>query len=433
MKDLYRDNQLYSLLYPYVKCFYSGSLNKKSYNYLEKVPKDGAIIFAANHTNALMDALVLLFMDNRKKVFVARADIFKNKTIRKILLFLKLMPINRIRDGRENLKKNDQTFDATIQTLKNRVPFCIMPEALHQTKHLVKPITKGISRIALMANKAIDGKFPLYIVPVGISYQDIFNYRSDVLVQIGDAINVTRLLKENEKLSENEKHLLIKNQLQIKLENLVLCIPDNDDYNATDTLCNINPKIGTKDSLLVQLEKKQQLVSYIVKTRENNNEEIIELLKRADNLYIQLKDSKIENISIGARSYKAPINILLNGIREVVLFPLFIITFLASFPTWTVGEYLIHKMKDKVFGNSFRLVLNLIFTTLITLTIFLVLLAFVKWYFAWLIAALLFPSYTLSWQYVKWTRTLISDIRLFLNKPLKKELFVLKEELRNLQ
>ena len=82
-------DSLYAFLRHYVDFSLRVSYRKINYNGLENIPQDGAVIFAPNHTNALMDALVILALDTRPKVFVARADIFKNPTLAKIFTFLK--------------------------------------------------------------------------------------------------------------------------------------------------------------------------------------------------------------------------------------------------------------------------------------------------------------------------------------------------------
>ena len=66
-----------------------------------------------------------MFINKEHKVFVARADIFRNKRIAKILNWLKIMPIRRMRDGASEVLKNDETENRAIETLRTGVPFCI--------------------------------------------------------------------------------------------------------------------------------------------------------------------------------------------------------------------------------------------------------------------------------------------------------------------
>ena len=57
-----------------------------------------------------MDALIILSVKNWQPVFMARADIFAGQFVRRLLFFMKILPIFRIRDGRESLKQNDEIF-----------------------------------------------------------------------------------------------------------------------------------------------------------------------------------------------------------------------------------------------------------------------------------------------------------------------------------
>ena len=105
------------------------------YHGKENIPQDGAIIYAPNHSNTLMDALAVLAIDEHAKVFVARADVFKHPVILKFLTFLKMLPINRIRDGRAGLTQNEEINDLVVDVLRDKVPFCILPEGKHRTMH----------------------------------------------------------------------------------------------------------------------------------------------------------------------------------------------------------------------------------------------------------------------------------------------------------
>ena len=115
---------LYAFLRHYVDFMLRMAYRRIKYVGLEKVPADGAVIYAPNHTNALMDALVILAMDRKQKVFVARADIFRNPKVAKILRFLKIMPIMRIRDGMDEVRKNTEIIHKSVDVLLDKVPFC---------------------------------------------------------------------------------------------------------------------------------------------------------------------------------------------------------------------------------------------------------------------------------------------------------------------
>ena len=126
-KKIQDNDNLYNFLRYYVDLVLKLSYRNVKYVGRERIPTDGAVIYAPNHTNALMDAMVILAMDRKPKVFVARADIFKNPKLYKILTFLKMMPIMRMRDGYEEVKKNNETIERAVEVLRDKVPFCIFP------------------------------------------------------------------------------------------------------------------------------------------------------------------------------------------------------------------------------------------------------------------------------------------------------------------
>jgi 1-acyl-sn-glycerol-3-phosphate acyltransferase len=112
-------DRLYDILRYYVDFVLKLSYRNISYVGRENIPQDGAVIYAPNHTNALMDALVILAMDRKAKVFVARADIFKKPLLAKIFKFLKIMPIMRMRDGIDEVKKNTETIEKAVDVLRD--------------------------------------------------------------------------------------------------------------------------------------------------------------------------------------------------------------------------------------------------------------------------------------------------------------------------
>ena len=65
----------------------------------ENIPEGQQVIFAANHQNALMDALAMLFAYGKPVVFLARADIFKKALVANVLYFLKNIPVISTLDG----------------------------------------------------------------------------------------------------------------------------------------------------------------------------------------------------------------------------------------------------------------------------------------------------------------------------------------------
>lgn len=208
-------------LRPYVDWLFRRSYRRFRYVGKENIPTDGAVIFAPNHSNALCDAMAILGIDKRQKVFVARADIFKDPKKAKILNWLKIMPINRVRDGLEEVRHNDETINKAVDTLRDGVPFCIFAEGTHHPDRTLLPLNKGIFRIALQANETFGEEKPVYIVPVGIEYGDYFHLWDSVTVTIGKPINVTTFSRQQSELSYPQLIMALREELTTRLTSLV--------------------------------------------------------------------------------------------------------------------------------------------------------------------------------------------------------------------
>ena len=120
MAEIYEKDKLYEFLRPMQEWLFRRSFRRFQQVGLERIPEDGAVIYAPNHTNALNDALAVLGLKMERKVFVARADIFRKPKQAAILRWLKIMPIRRMRDGAAEVFHNNETEDKAIETLRHR-------------------------------------------------------------------------------------------------------------------------------------------------------------------------------------------------------------------------------------------------------------------------------------------------------------------------
>ena len=198
----------------------------------ENVSKDRPIIYAPNHRNALIDALMVVFSSHYRKqiVFLARADIFKKKSMAWLLKGMRIMPVFRIRDGKDNLDKNSEIFDNAARILRKNNPIALFPEARHNPKQSLLPIQKAVPRIILPTEASVDFQLRSQIIPVSIYYRDMFAFLSDAYVTFGTPIEVA-----DYKDVYNENPVLAINQLRQELENrlksMVVNIWNDDFYD----------------------------------------------------------------------------------------------------------------------------------------------------------------------------------------------------------
>ena len=424
-KRIYERNIYYTVLKYYVGLFYKMSYGKREYHGIEKLPVDGALIFAPNHTNALMDATAVLDLDNRPKVFVARADIFKKPLLARIFYFLRIMPINRIRDGRSALKDNDQIIKNSAEVLKHNVPFVILPEGTHRPMHSLLPLGKGIFRIALLANEEIAGEKPVYIIPMGLEYGNFFRYRSSLLLQIGDPINVTQYVAAHPDREDPVIMNELKEKLEAALKELILYIPDDAFYDATLELCNMSctRRIIQLDlnshSLKDRLTANQHTMRLILERREQDPETSTRVLNEIVRFSANRKRTKISMASVA--NPRPGLSLAIRLFLLILLFPYFLACTVLSAPTLLLTRLICSRMEDQAFHNSVRYLTTLLVWTLTVLVSFFVLFGLVAWEHALAATLVFIPAPLFFYQYYKWFRTARSDFRWLCAPDLRKD------------
>ena len=303
-------NRLYAFLRPYVDWMFRCSYRHIQYVGKENIPTDGAIIYSPNHSNALCDAMAILTIDSSRKVFVARADIFKNPRKARLLNWLKIMPINRIRDGVDEVLHNDHTINEAVYTLKDGVPFCILPEGTHRPKHSLLPLRKGIFRIALRANEVFGQQKPVYIIPVGLEYGDYYHLWNDLTINIGKPINVTQFVLDHPNLEYPQLILALREELTLRMRELIMWVPDDENYEENFAKLSANPPAPFNRF------KKNRLPHWLIMT----------LL--------------------------------------ILLFPLFITSLALTIPLWAAWLIIRRKVADPAFHNSIQYVWQVLYMPL---------------------------------------------------------------------
>lgn len=431
IKKIQNNDRTYNFLYHYVNFVLKLSYRSILQVGRENIPTDGAIIFAPNHTNTLMDALVVLTMDHKPKVFVARADIFKNRKLAKILTFLKIMPIMRQRDGFQAVKKNQETIDKAVDVLKDKIPFCIFPEGTHLAKFSSLPLSKGIFKIAFQAHEQMP-QVPLYIVPVGIRYGNHFRFRSTIRMEFGKPINVGAYLTENAHLTPQEQMNGMKNLLTDRLHATLFRIPNDEDYDATYEVCNAVEPIEVKKlpkekehKLETQFQANNNTLKRIEELKESNPDQAKKLLELGDKAH-RLRKKK--GISVESASVKKPLasripRILLTLITLPYTLPASV---LAS-PVALICKYIFTMLKDPAFKNSVRFVMILVVWPIFVMIYAIIACCLLPWQWALFAILLTMPAPYVAHELWKSVRLVVSDIKLLKEKKLRKTYSKIRE------
>ena len=392
----------------------------------ENFPKDTPFIIAPNHQNALMDALNLIYLIPEQPVFMARADIFgKNKTIDKILYFLNIMPIYRIRDGYESLGKNEKYFEKAVEVLEHRIPLCLFAEGRHNDKHQQLPLVKGMFRIAFRAQERLEEK-NLKIVPVGVDYEDYPRFGKNLIINIGKPFDVEPFYESYQKdpvSGMNE----IRNVLAEKMSNQMLNIRSKDHYECFFSLCNlltpfVLEKNGQSNSVWNKFLCRKEIaerLDIIEQTDANAVEKIENIHSRYRHLLMKYH---ITNETIEKKS--SSFCLLGKLLLFVVLFPLAFSGFLLNLIPFATPYGVSLKIKDTQFKSSIKFVAGLVLFPLYY--IILTLVGVFTLPCIWWALAIPFAGYflgKLAWKYSQCFRLFWSQMKyLFVSKSVKSEL-----------
>lgn len=331
----------------------------------EKIPHNKPIVFAPNHQNALSDPMAILLHTRFQPVWLARADIFgKSKAMDAILKFLKIMPVYRLRDGKENLEKNEQTFTDSIKVLEHNFALALFPEAAHSAKRQMLVHKKAVPRIVFMAEEKTNNQLDIQIVPTGIYYSHYWKFNRTVIVNFGDPIPVKDF---RETYAENPSAAVIalKNKIYDTILPLTINIKSKQFYEEFEQVREVYDnhflsRQQIKSTALNHFHSNQKLVNKLDELEATQPEETQNLAEQVKNYTQLLRRLKLRNWLIDNNRNHAGI-ISLHSIILLTSLPLFLYGFFFNaIPFFLIDRVIRKKVKDKSFWSTFSLVAGII-------------------------------------------------------------------------
>ena len=408
----------YSFFLPYVNWHTRRAYRRFEVHGKENLPKEGGMIFGVNHSNTLMDALVLLSADNIRKVFIARGDIFKNPTVAKILHFLRILPIFRIRNGVAAVRQNDDSLSKAVDVIHDRVDLYLFPEGTHRTKHSLMRMGKGLFHIALDANRQFGEERPIYIIPTAIEYGDYFRYRSTAMINFGQPINVTKFLKSTNEENEAVEINQLKDILGGEISKLFTYIPDDDDYDAIWEIVKMKNE-KRAGSLYNKMLRNRKTVDKVLKYKEEHPEETQNLFERVKAF---TENRKKQKISVTSVSKKWPLlNSLWKLLVLIVGLPYYVASAAVNLPVWLTTWIIRKQLKDPAFGNTVSYGVAFVLSPIVFIIATILLFCHLPWPWALGGTILLFFSYPVFIDYGELFRRWLSDVRWTFKTRLRKQ------------
>ena len=337
----------------------------------ENVSKNRPIIFAPNHRNALLDALLIVYAGYHFKqvVFLARADIFKQKFVAWMLRGMRIIPVFRIRDGKDNLDKNKDIFNNAARILKKNNPIALFPEARHNPKQSLLPIQKAVPRIVLPTEASLNFELNSQIVPVSIYYRDIFGFLTDVYITFGTPIEVSKykeVYTENPNLATNQ----LRQELEISLRSMVVNIWNDEFYDEYKDAIDWNGELLAIEKFSHRkddyLQASLEIVKKLDNLYENNRQEFDNKIKDFREAKAILKEHQL---STKDKIWKpaTEMNIVSRFTSLILTAPIMLWGYLNAIFPLLINKKLLSFFKDNQFIPSVRYATGLIFVPIFDL------------------------------------------------------------------
>ncbi len=173
----------------------------------------GPLFIIANHPNSFLDAIIIGAYYNRKVYFLARGDVFQKKLYRFFLTSLNMIPVYRLREGKEFLHLNDFAIRKSIQLISEGEAVLIFIEGVCVNDHQLQPFKKGTARI-------LEGLHKINVFPIihiaGLGYN---NFRG-----IGKKVNLIIVpFLFNQKIETAKNRLAFNNHVfKVLNENIIV-------------------------------------------------------------------------------------------------------------------------------------------------------------------------------------------------------------------
>lgn len=174
---------------------------------LDRVPREGAVIFVLNHPNALVDPLFMLGLVPRRISMLAKSTLFHVPVLGSAMRALDVLPVYRRQDSGADTKLNRETFSSCFELLRRGGSIALFPEGISHSEPQLQPLKTGAARIALSTfatnnNAGNSSRYTagdvqqLKIVPVGLYYTAKTTFRSNALICFGKPLTVEHVKLE---------------------------------------------------------------------------------------------------------------------------------------------------------------------------------------------------------------------------------------------
>ncbi|MAW65477.1 MAG: hypothetical protein CMD18_04700 [Flavobacteriales bacterium] len=328
------------------------------------IPKGKPVLFVANHPGAFLDPIVIGSYAGRSLYYIARGESFQNKFSAWFFKKIHMIPVYRKEETPELTHKNKAIFGACYEHFENGRSLMIFPEGTSKIEYRLRKVKSGASRIVLGAESKNNFELGITIIPIGITYSNPMNFRTDVQVNFGKPIAVQSYQKAYKEDSFIAAKLLTKDIEQAIKEEMLL-IENRENDEVFDQLQKLyfeeminrfktpnlteNEKLELKNSLVKAIE-------YFRKSAPDLSHKLQQLLKE---YFSKMIDIEFKHPEFNKRLVCGKPSIITNFIGLFTGLPLFLLGFVSNYGPYRISGVLTDNFSQRDdFTGGLRLVIG---------------------------------------------------------------------------
>jgi glycerol-3-phosphate O-acyltransferase / dihydroxyacetone phosphate acyltransferase len=304
--------KLYHIMRPIATLAFKTYFKKIDYFGVERIPKGKPLIFSCNHPTGFFEPCLLACMTWEFDYhFITRGDMFAKPLYRTLLESLNMVPIFRFRDGYANMKNNASSMEFIYKILAEKKSILIFSEGGTETKKQLRPIQKGLARMAF-GNYDQYGDLDLHIIPVCFTYTDPHHARSEAMVEFGEPIPLS-IYYEQYAQSQPKATTKLTADVEKAMKPLLVHIEKEELTDLLEKLFTLYRNTYPLPMLPIFFKSKRRLWAHqeIVENVEGMEAQQVEILRgKVDDYFKKLEAHNLNDLAIAQPNHASATNLM---------------------------------------------------------------------------------------------------------------------------
>jgi 1-acyl-sn-glycerol-3-phosphate acyltransferase len=294
------------------------------------------LLIIANHPNTISDPLLVVVHLREKVFFLANYGLFKNPIASWLLNRLYCIPVKRPQDVDGTPQNNDDAFRRCDEHLQKGGNLFVAPEGVSFMERRIQPLKFGAVRIGFSAEVKNNFDMNLRVLPVGVSYDAPNQFRSRVVVNAGELMDLRdwgTAYHENPKKAMDD----LRSAMEKRLQDLTIHCADAAEgvfLQKLEQVADSETKANTQN----WFERGQKWVQILKQLKTNEPQTYIHLQHQTETYFAQYP------VAVPADSWRL--------LKLIIGFPVFIYGFFNHIIALAVPYFLNKKMNMYVGYHS---------------------------------------------------------------------------------